>query len=222
MIIFDHIPKSGGTYIFQKLKTKYKFVSFAAGLAETNFEKEVQKIFGVFESKIHSTNCIKIEEIELVRAHSKFDNYKKHPSDFYFTIIRNPIDMFYSEFLFTRRKLDIKELLHELDETISKTKFVYRNNKFQNLDRYDFVGITEEMDMTIKSLENELNIDLSDTPDIPNKNPEDKKNIIYNYRRQELETIYYGSKAFDEYQKYLDILKEKMWKIYLDLQQQGR
>jgi hypothetical protein len=207
MIIFHHIPKTAGTFLFSQMKKHYKYISLAPGNPQTKFEKEICEYFGNnFEGKIFQKNTNKIDKDTFFRAHGKFFNYnKKYDTDFYFTCLRNPVDMFYSEHTFRSNK-NINELLNLLDEKIDNMKKIWRCDQFYNLERFDFVGITEHMEETIKVLNAKLNIKIKNLKLNVNKRKE--KNIIYSHRRNELEEKFKNSPAYEVYYKYIEKLKD--------------
>lgn len=197
LIIFKHIPKTGGTFLFEELAKHYRGVSLAFRGEETpltGIEKEIKEEFEIKnkENKIVfiSEEIFSLEDIQLIRAHTVFDKAipglylktkerLKSRSAFFLSCLRDPVNRFYSNFYHLgRHGLCQKTLDQEIDELDGEK--VYEQYR-SIIESCHFVGVTEYMDVTIERLCLLFGKNLINR--VVNKNHMDES---YSYRRKEI------------------------------------
>lgn len=207
--IFNHIPKCGGT-------------SFRALLNESSLAMDIlpSEIYipgfnGLAEDKnidqisIREQAILRRKKISIFASHSRFDVHNKYKlrfkQPFYFTILRNPLDRFFSHYNFFYKKLGymdckgvdlnnlpedkLKFLLEDLSNIHIKYLSNYRSRdiyivKWENMFRvakynlqyeYHAYGILEEMDKMIPHINGVLPKWLKLKEVLPNLNTQKKK-----------------------------------------------
>jgi hypothetical protein len=132
--------------------------------------------------------------------------YRRRPSDFVFTFLRDGVDIVYSNFAYMKARVKAGDHIprvtpeqrsHFRDTLEKHVDNVLRasspDNSFpQNLDLYDFVGIAEEMTASLEVLTRVLRTRLENDRLI-NSVPSDKT-----YRRAELRELYAPQTALYE------------------------
>lgn len=215
-IIYKHIPKAGGTFLYEKLSKHFRGVSLIVkdeNYKQDNFEKEFFNKYGkcgIENSIVYDKNVIKtINDIQLIRAHQHFFDYKKSKDYYLISCIRNPIDQFYSMFYHHKRVTpNIKNnwSQHTIDEKIDNTTdFLYDYTK-HTIENCDFVGVNEYMNETLDFLNKKFNISMVNNIKL-NNNTDFDKSKKYNYRRDELEKKL--EKELDLYNEYCEKFKKK-------------
>lgn len=172
MIVFDHIKKTGGSSIWRELAQHFNTVVL-------NDRVEVH------------CDVNKKRGVEFVCGHDLFHNIRTDPHDFYFTVIRHPADVIYS---WARHRWDKETVRGSWDGSIDvyvkavidqivRNKFTYWQSHMQiDPDLYDFIGITEHMDVTFSVLSERLEITMEMRRDNTSTHTE-----AVDYRRDEVE-----------------------------------
>lgn len=163
MIIFYHIPKTAGRSIIKSFSEKYNYAIFHGNHCEdVSFKNNLN--MGLQFISYHG-----------ILPPTQFDN------NFYFTFIRNPINMFVSYYVYNKYKLYVDNPEYIINENdfsmksiflcenineylkilLEKEYYIFPKHQFDYLNLYNFVGITERMEESIIKLENILNIKLN-------------------------------------------------------------
>lgn len=180
MIVFDHRRKTGGTFLRWELSDRFNYAWFYDALQKSDFA--VQPGQG----------------LQLVCGHDHFTRLPPRESVFYFTVLRNPVDVVYSGANahyrnLCRAKSDeeigprqpfLKERIDTFLRDESELEWIWRTKahwRDLELDRYDFVGVQELMGRTLKRLNRILGTDLTNHR---------RRNVAggpHEYRRSDLE-----------------------------------
>ena len=233
-IILKHIPKSGGTFLFEKISETFNFINLCYPMdnkilkeksfgeiaspfickygknephVQTKLEQDIIHKYGrddCMEFKIQSNkNVTNIYDIELMRAHFMFDYLKKSDDYYLISIIRNPIDMFYSEY-YHHRNLTHSITIDNAINNLDNWRLGYIKNVIETC---DFVGVSEYMGETLNYLNKEFNLSMVNE-NKSNVNPLSEKEIKYNYRRAEVTEK--CSEVLDVYNNYIKEFKKKL------------
>lgn len=221
LIIYHHIPKAGGSFIIKKLADIFNSCRFSFQDAELAGFEEIKK--GLYARLGRSGTRRFLESInwdnhegkgiEFVTSHDMFDprHFQKRDEDFYFTFMRHPVDRCYSSIYYMKRVTKtsllpeykrVKETwglpLDVLIDRLLQQPFESRYDP-QSLAKLDFVGVTEEMDRSLKVLNGVLGTRIKNDERINANEGED-----YSYRRDELERHFREEiKIYDDYREKL-------------------
>ena len=134
-----------------------------------------------YAGKNDMVNKIKtINDIELIRSHFMFEELPKSDDYFLLSVIRNPVDMFYSEFYY-----HVGKKSKSIDDFINKLEN-WRIDYIKNvIETCDYVGVFENMDKTVNDINTLLGTNIVNDVKI-NVNKTVNKND-YLYRRNEVE-----------------------------------
>ena len=185
MIVFNHIPRTAGTFIVEKIR--------ASGLCDGP-----RIDLGRPQKWIPTIHCDRACRPRMLTYHcsgTEFANaYQRHAGDFAFTFLRNRVDMVYSNFAYMKARVERGDRFpgwslrqydhyrasarHHVDNILqSRQEDLYP----ADLDPYDFVGIAEDMERSLNVLNKVLGTSLRNDKRV-NCVPSDKT-----YRRDELE-----------------------------------
>ena len=189
MLVFHHIPRTGGTFLNETLRRS----AFAGGpkIHLATGEKWVpdiylDRVFRPVMSTYHTSGA------EFSRV------FDRRPGDYVFTFLRDRVDMVYSNYHYMRARVLRGDLLEpwaagadahfrrpleeHVDALLASTS---PDGEYPpSLELYDFVGITEEMSRSLAVLSRVLGCPLPNERVI-NSVPGPKE-----YRRAELEAKY--------------------------------
>lgn len=186
MVVFNHIPRTSGTFILQKLRTS----GFAGG---------VRIDFNLPEKWIPEIYCDIYFRPVMMRYHVRGKEFGRvhirRPGDFVFTFLRNRVDMAYSNFAFMKMRVvrgdcfpnwNYEQYSYYRQTVQEHVDVLLRSGEPDdtyptNLAIYDFIGITEEMDRSLEVLNRVLGTQIVNDCLI-NAVPCEKT-----YRRRELE-----------------------------------
>jgi hypothetical protein len=186
MIVFNHIPRTAGTFIVEKIR--------ASGLCDGPRIDLRRR-----EKWIPTMHCDRFYRPRMLTYHCsgiEFGNaYQRHPGDFTFTFLRNRVDMIYSNFAYMSVRVRRGD---RFSGWPAQRYEYYRGSVRQHVDNvlrgkeddtypsdltlYDFIGVTEDMDRSLNVLNKVLGTALSNDQHI-NCVASEKT-----YRRAELET----------------------------------
>ena len=180
-IIFDHRPKCAGTTIDQIFHRLFNYSRLdTCGNVD-------------FDAKGNRLECTYIndwsEDIFYKSAHHWFSPKVFNPQDgdFYFTFVRHPVELFFSNYYFINFKIK-NSIQQSIDSQWDKktqeifslsvydfVKYMLKIGKnaisltkhFHHLNKYTFVGVVEKMYGSIQAMSNILNIDILMFVDIP-------------------------------------------------------
>jgi hypothetical protein len=185
MIIFNHIPRTAGTFLIKKLRAtdlvsgpRIRFGAPLKWIPEILCNADYRPVMLVY----HTSGA------EFART------YERRPGDFVFTFLRNRIDMAYSNFAYMKRRIERGDELGDwtdiqrqyfcrtIEEHIDTILNYHEPDKEypSDLAIYDFVGITERMNLSLSALSRILQTSLSND-ELVNSVPSEKT-----YRRGEL------------------------------------
>lgn len=213
MILFYHIPKTGGTYISHWISSRLSTIRV---IPES---KGVKKTFFDFKD----------EKTKLAFFFHSFDPFEMIPKekfDFKFTIIRNPFEMFKSFYMYYRSgrfvshnietmgkvTMDwnnnyiasiLKKTYNEyVDEGLkSKGDYFFPKSQFSKVDleEFDFVGLAEYMNHSLEIVSKKIGIDYSEF-EHKNVTPKIKIYDFFEYRKEDI--IEYLKEEFEIYEKF--------------------
>ena len=157
MVVFNHIPRTGGTFLIEKLRG-------------THFGSGPVIGFGERGPLVRRLLCNREYRPEMLIYHTsgkRFEReFRRRPNDFVFTLLRNRVDMVYSNFAYMSARITRGDKLpgwtaaqqsalgttieEHVDRvlTMGGPDWEYPSD----LDSYDFVGITEEMSLSLRAL----------------------------------------------------------------------
>jgi hypothetical protein len=163
-VIYHHVPKTAGSFIGRKLG-KYYGYRFRVNLPYR---------------KTNPYQTIDLNpDSRLFASHHAFENFQPRPREYYFTFLRHPVSMFYSQFKHDQRLLrqgkpwrngwkilgylkdarDTRSIRDFIDLRLEKGADLFPSGYFNlNFQRFHFVGITEEMDRSLKIMSNHLGV----------------------------------------------------------------
>ena len=186
MIIFNHVPRTAGTFIVEKIR-------------ESGFCDGPRIDLRRSEKWIPTFHCDRTYRPRMLTYHCsgiEFANhYQRDPGDFAFTFLRNRVDMIYSNFAY----MSVRVRRGDRFPGWSQQRYdYYRGGMRQHVDNvlrskqddtyptdltcYDFVGIAEDMDRSLNVLSKVLGITLSNDKRVNCVGSEKT------YRREELES----------------------------------
>lgn len=159
MYIFHHIPKCGGTALRSVLDKWFVVLQDYISMEQLRGEKPLKPAHNL--SKLDSRHCIsshfesKYNHLN-VRYPEVFENRTKY---FIFSIVRDPFELAKSLYYFEIKAGRRDRAAQSLEEFLLQTKN-YLSARFpcneQNykeiLNRYDFIGLQEEMQATVEKL----------------------------------------------------------------------
>lgn len=187
--IFHHVPKSGGTYVIRALKE--------AGIAQKR-TAWWQNDAGIGRAQIEKYPAVFFQS-----SHHAFlpDRFMAEPDEYYFTWVRNPVEMVYSAYGFWtgrgaknmqnpqpndlyRRIQEHQTLESYVDTVLASEDLFFPESVYTSLDlkAFDFVGSAHRMAHDITCLTNALGRPLGIHPP-----PVNVSGVLYEYRRAELE-----------------------------------
>lgn len=177
MIVFDHLRKTGGTFLKWELARRLNYAWFYASGVRYDFAVDPRR------------------GLQFICGHDRFGDMESDESTFLFTFLRHPVDVVYSAANAHHRNLvrdgktgEPRERFVErrvaaiLDDESSlgwtwRTKAHWRR---LDLERYDFVGIQEEMATSLERLNRLLGLDLAD------RGRRNRSGGAHSHRRDEL------------------------------------
>jgi hypothetical protein len=186
VIVFHHIPRTGGTFLIEKLRQTslgcgptIEFSAPSRFVPRVLCNQEYRPVM-----LIYHTSGKRFER-----------DFHRRPGDFVFTFLRNRVDMVYSNFAYMRMRIRRGDKLNGW--TDSQHRYFERSIEEHvdgllaadepdseypcDLKGYDFVGITEEMSLSLRVLNK-----LSGTA-LVNDEPINSVSSEKMYRRQDLE-----------------------------------
>jgi hypothetical protein len=194
VLVFHHIPRTGGTFLGQTIKAS----PFAGGpmVHLGANQKWVPDLYldRVFRPVMLCYHCSGAEFAHV---------FDRRPGDFVFTFLRDRVDMVYSNYAYMRRRVDRGDALqpwatgaHEhfarpLEEHVDAllASEAPDHEYPPRLDLYDFVGVTERMTDSLAVLSRVLG-----TP-LPNDRFLNHVPVEKVYRRADLERKYARERA---------------------------
>ena len=232
MIYFHHILKAGGNFILGQfqLRVNYRaeYVDYGA-----SGDRGAEEILSIKPGS----------PVEFALSHHAFDPsyFTPKEDDFYFTLIRHPVDMFYSYYHYFKdlpghedeltREMEFEEYMDYKIKHYNLSREMIRNyglvppkkcpiaagervhgpgivfpQQWYNIDfeKFDFVGITDEMEDTLKVLGSMTGLVLDSDTD-KKINSSKAQNTDKSYRRSELEEVL--KEEIRVYKYYKNILK---------------
>lgn len=185
MIIFNHIPRTAGTFVIEKIR--------ASGLCDGP-----RIDLGRPAKWIPTIHCDRAYRPRMLTYHCsgiEFANvYARHPGDFTFTFLRNRVDMVYSNFAYMKARVERGDRFRgwpvQRYDYFRRTVREHVDNVLRGGDDeayptdlavYDFVGVAEDMDRSLAVLDKVLGTALRNDERV-NCVPSEKT-----YRRIELE-----------------------------------
>ena len=216
-IFYHHAMKCAGTSILLQMRL---FFNFQLGYGRNKIYYD-----GHIEHRYPRVSPLVIDKRypeEGVLFYACHESYsplhfiKDNSSDFWFTIIRNPVDVFYSYFNYVSVEKgwhkpwdcsSIEELIDKiLDEEIPYSEPPMKPEDFYSLDSFDFVGIAENMKKTCEFLNKELGISIS---------YDRAENKAKNYATSKLYRIEELKKYLAEPIKQYDLYKKKLESVLI-------
>jgi hypothetical protein len=148
--IFLHIMKTAGTMIREELIRNYGDDKV---LIDNKYSLDKIKGTGLINLTNNSDEIYipKYENFQIICGHFSYKKYK-HLNLPFITFLRNPVDRVISHF-YNVNNIDFFEFCRKTENTMT-----YMTGG--DLSKYVFVGIFEEMQLTIDKLENLLGVDL--------------------------------------------------------------
>lgn len=186
MIVFNHIPRTGGTFLIEKLRKTPFGSGPTVDFAQPN--RFVPRLLCDADYR-PSMLIYHASGTKFVRA------FRRRRGDVVFTFLRNRVDMVYSNFAYMKARIargdDLPGWGHAqrayFDRTLEQhidgiLKTSTADTEYPaDLSAYDFVGITEEMNLSLRILNQFLGVTIVNDGAI-NSVPGEKL-----YRRMELE-----------------------------------
>lgn len=225
-IIFCHIPKTGGTSMKQLFSKLNRIILDNYDFRES--KKINYKINMSFPDE--SSKEIKYIHVHEWVPYKMFETIYPKKQDYTFTIIREPISLFYSVYHHIKKNINDFTESHELKQKnpmfinlIINTRdikqyidyildigYLFKDQilpigyyDITFLEKMKFVGIFEKMEETINKIENDLNIKLDRT----HKNTGNYKKE-FEYRKEELSNFFKNEiKIYDLYLKRMSQLR---------------
>jgi hypothetical protein len=186
MVVFNHIPRTGGTFLVEKLRG-------------THFGCGPMIDFGDRGPFVRRLLCNREYRPEMLIYHTsgkRFEHeFKRRPGDFVFTLLRNRVDMVYSNFAYMSARIRRGDALpgwtaqqrsnfgRTMEEHVDRV-LAMRGPDWEypsDLDPYDFVGMTEEMGLSLRVLNEVFGTNILNSAPV-NSVPCEKL-----YRRRDLE-----------------------------------
>jgi hypothetical protein len=186
-IIYHHIPKTAGSFLGRSLGKHYGYRH------RVNLPYRDVNPYRIIDSN---------PDDKLFASHYAFENYRPRPKEYYFTFLRHPVAMFYSQYKHDQRLLrqnkpwrngwkipgylkdqvEAESLKAFIDLRLNKKAGLYPSGYFNiNFDRFHFIGITEEMDRSLEVMSYHLGITVRNGRKINATTPHKS-----NYRRKEI------------------------------------
>jgi hypothetical protein len=223
-LIFDHVPKTAGSFVRRYLINSTACMGFqddvenhyipvhvdADGICDS---RAVNETIQSYQGKPYGD----IERPVLLSGHRIFNSniFTPNPDDFYFTFIRNPIDVFYSDYYFVNRRYKdlpdvwpIDDILDEeyginlnrrspfkeyvdwfIDEYEDNTIFYEKTYNTYSTGKHRFIGIQEQMNTSMIRLCNWLDIEYDKEEVSVSVNGSDRPPEDYTYRRSEIGVV---------------------------------
>ena len=208
-LLFIHIPKTGGTYVENLLKESGYHIGINDKFLESYNKCKLPKVKGKKKSK-----C----ECKFWHIPPKYNSKINFNNFITFTIVRNPIDRFVSEFNYNKygdlerysKKLNSKSNINKFAKFLKKNKNIYKGNcHLLNQSEYltDYYGNKVENIIHQENLDEELekfinkyklNVKLKKQKNnIKEKNytqndlNTESKNIIKNYYKEDFKLLGY-------------------------------
>jgi hypothetical protein len=183
MIVSIHIPKTAGTTFLGLLKNEYgdKLVKYykQKPLKYRYDKKDPKKIF---------IECISSSEPQIIHGHFVADRVINVKNPSYITWLRNPVERVISHYFHWTRNPDLSQpLCKKMIETNMTLLEFAREDSMQNIqsyflgdvdiEKFDFIGITEKFNKSIELFNSLYNVDLKNILKV-NNNP-NKQNKTY-------------------------------------------
>lgn len=159
MLNFHHIPKTGGTSIIRAISNIGLIHQAIRPENKTSYEPMIYPSTG------------------LLSSHWYFDNH--WPDGKHFTILRHPVDMFFSFYFYIKNRGKVwdynprikyqTELVLSCDTIedyiMNGSPWKYPRYQFEGLEKLDFVGTIDRPERTIEWLES-VGVDIVDIPHV--------------------------------------------------------
>jgi len=154
MVVFNHIPRTGGTFLVEKLRG----TRFGSGPV-VDFRDQ-----GPFVRRLLCNREYRPEMLIYHTSGKRFEReFRRRAGDFVFTLLRNRVDMVYSNFAYMSARIRRGD---ELPGWTTAQRSFFGRTMEEHVDRvlatggpdweypsdleaYDFVGITEEMSLSL-------------------------------------------------------------------------
>lgn len=177
LVVFLHVPKSGGTSLRRALEEHAEALKMLAAYEDHGFF-QTDDLYQISERALSHYDCI--------YGHFRFGIHKNHTRQFrYFSMIRNPYDLIISYYFYARSHLKDKSILNckdiyeavmtrsgvfvdnfltrvfaGVDDAIPVDTHVYRT-AIENIDRhFEFIGILENGRASFQRIGSYLGLDL--------------------------------------------------------------
>ena len=181
MIVFDHLRKTGGTFLKWEFARRLNYAWFYPSGVRHDFSVQPRR------------------GLQFICGHDRFSDLESDGSTFFFTFLRNPVDVVYSA-----ANAHHRNLLRDGKTSEPRERFVERRvaailddeaslgwtwrTKAQwsklDLERYDFVGVQEEMETSLAQLGRAVGLDLA------NRGRRNQSGGRHTHRRAELSAFF--------------------------------
>jgi hypothetical protein len=201
--VFVHIFKTGGTTLKYNLRDRYgKRFLYDVTFRKERKHKRVVKL--VDNTMIYDPPDY--EKYDIILGHFTYEKYK-HLNRINITMLRDPLKRFISHYSNMLKRRD-----ESFEEFCEKTKDIYVHFTGGDLNNFDFVGLTEYYDLSMKKIQKIVGFDMSakfvknKTTQINKTKPSDKVKLT------KKQIKYFKDKNKQDYELFNEVLssfKEK-------------